>query len=63
MPDSWVDNSSRLSKYRAMLNDDVIARLKAVDPDRYRSALFADKPARAKTIDAIRFSRGASESP
>ena len=38
-----------------MLNDDIIARLKAVDPDRYRSTLFADKPARAKLLTLYAF--------
>ena len=33
-----------------MLDETVIANLKAVDPDRYRSALFADKSARERLM-------------
>lgn len=38
-----------------MLNETLIANLKTVDPDRYRSALFADKAARAKLMTLYAF--------
>ena len=38
-----------------MLNDTLIANLKAVDPDRYRSALFADKAGRERLMTLYAF--------
>lgn len=38
-----------------MLSETLIANLKAVDPDRYRSALFADKAAREKLLTLYAF--------
>jgi len=38
-----------------MLNETLIANLKAVDPDRYRSALFADKVSREKLLTLYAF--------
>lgn len=40
---------------KSILPDNVVANLKAVDPDRYRSALFADKAARAKLMTLYAF--------
>ena len=38
-----------------MLNETLIANLKAVDPDRYRSALFADKAGRQRLMTLYAF--------
>ena len=38
-----------------MLDDTLIANLKAVDPDRYRSALFADKTGRGRLMTLYAF--------
>ena len=38
-----------------MLNETLIANLKAVDPDRYRSALFADKASRERLMTLYAF--------
>ena len=38
-----------------MLNEGLIANLKAVDPDRYRSALFADKAGRERLLTLYAF--------